>query len=302
MEQVIRFLCGGVPVHGTLHTPRESFGQQGKIGVVFLASGVRSRRGPCRLYVRFARRLCEAGYAVLRYDPPGIGDSPGAMETLPGYKRQFLDCTEHVASVLDYFRDAAGVERVGLVGLCGGAYSAMVAAARPEIEFLVLASLPIQDVGDLSADSVLDVAIEGYLCKLLDWRAWYKFFSGRSHYDWAIRAALRVLAGKYHCPEPNAMLWDALRRSIADGRKMLLVYGTQDPLYAPFAKHYHKELLRLEGFQTGCRVHVVQDANHTFTQMRWQEELIDTTLGWLEETLAVALVPGVPGTSAGAKR
>jgi len=283
MAEIVRFPCGDLTVHGTLHLPGEQAARRRRLGVVFVASGVRSRRGPNRMYLRFARRLVEAGYPVLRYDPPGIGDSPGSLDTLLAYKKQFLDCKDSVIRAIDFFQETVGVERVALVGLCGGAYSALMAsAAEPRAELLVLASLPIQDVGDLSQEAALDAAIESYFCKIFDWRAWWKFASGKSHYDWVFRAALRVLTGRYRCPERNPSLWEAFQRYIADGRKMLLAYGTEDPLYPPFAKHYRKQLEGLDGFHACCRVHVVEGATHTFNQIRWQEELIATSLAWLD--------------------
>jgi len=275
-----------MPVHCTLHTPKRAVPGHSNVGVIFIASGVRSRRGPSRLYVRFARRLCEVGYPVLRYDPAGIGDSPGAPGTSVFKKKEFLDCTESVVNAIDYLQVAAGVERVAMAGLCGGAYSALTASvAEPRVEFLMLSSLPMQDVGGLSEDWTIDIAVESYLYKILDWRAWCKFLTGRSRYDWILRGAIRLLTGKYDRPKPDQALWEAYREYIAGGRKVLLVYGTQDPHYPPYAKHYHKKLRRLEGFESCCHVHVVQNANHTFTQMRWQKELIDTSLWWLDTAL-----------------
>jgi len=133
------------------------------VGIVFIVAGVRNRRGPHRVYIRFARRLCQAGYPVLRYDPPGIGDSPGELNTVIAHKKQVLDCTESVTAAIDCLQTATDVKRVCLIGLFGGPYSGLVAGvAEPRGKFTVLVSLPVQELGDLSESTALDATIDSY--------------------------------------------------------------------------------------------------------------------------------------------
>ena len=48
--------------------------------VVFLSPGIKSRVGPHRLYVKMAERFTQMGFAVLRVDPEGLGDSEGEID------------------------------------------------------------------------------------------------------------------------------------------------------------------------------------------------------------------------------
>src|SRR5690606_12602260 len=50
------------------------------IAIVFFNAGFIHRSGPYRLFTRLSRVLAAAGYAVLRFDLPGVGDAPAATD------------------------------------------------------------------------------------------------------------------------------------------------------------------------------------------------------------------------------
>lgn len=80
-----------------------------------------------RVYVSLARALCERGYNVLRFDYTGSGDSEGDFES----------CTleTYLADIMTAFRElkeAAGIEKAGLMGLRFGATLALLAASSLE--------------------------------------------------------------------------------------------------------------------------------------------------------------------------
>ena len=97
-----------------------------------------------RVFVGFARELAARGYAVLRFDHRGEGDSDRPFER--------SDCGTRVADVRaaidELKRQVAGLERVTLVGLRFGATVAAAAAAgRSDVERLVLWD-PVVDGAD----------------------------------------------------------------------------------------------------------------------------------------------------------
>ena len=75
-ERVHRFGDGLVGV-ATLGRPRPRFAT----ALILLNAGLVHRMGPFRLYVQMARRLAAEGYAVLRFDQSGLGDSPRRAST-----------------------------------------------------------------------------------------------------------------------------------------------------------------------------------------------------------------------------
>ncbi len=277
------FSYGGEPAYGILHLPSAGALVR-NTGLIFVNSAIRTRCGPHRLYVRLARRLCAAGYHVLRYDPPGIGESLGSIVDAPHYRRRFVDSLDGSVSTVSFFQSETGVNHVGITGLCAGAYCAMVsAAADPRVKFAILASLPVQEVGDLSEEALTNLAIPSYLQKLVNPGSWYNLLTGGMRYDWLLRSVRSLLTKGYASPKLDSTLWQASRRFTETERKTLFIYGEKDWLYEPFVKSYWKKLRRLEQGRQIHELHVVEGSNHIFSQRRWQDELIGKSISWLDD-------------------
>jgi uncharacterized protein len=89
-------------------------------GLVIVVGGAQSRAGSHRQNVLLARHLASHGFPVLRFDLPGLGDSPG--EPMP---------FEHTASCIRTAVDtllehAPGAQSVCLWGLCDGASASLL--------------------------------------------------------------------------------------------------------------------------------------------------------------------------------
>jgi pimeloyl-ACP methyl ester carboxylesterase len=289
-ERVAQFSLDRTPVHGIVHSPPESTRMPSPMGVIFINAGIRSRRGPGRIYVRMARRLCRAGYHAFRFDLPGIGDSPGWLESVSEYKKKFLDCTECAVHAIDYLQGETGVERVAVVGMCGGAFSAMMCSAiEPRISHLVLASLPVQPLGDMSEDAVSGIALHNFLHKARRWHSWRKFLTGRSQYRWAARALGRLLTGGYRGAALDSDLWCATEAFMRTRRRALFIFGGRDPFYPAFATVYRRRLSEADPDQRYHTVRVIEEAGHDFAQCRWQEQVLTETVTWLDEQQEAAL-------------
>jgi dienelactone hydrolase len=105
-------------------------------GVVLFATGgggtLRSQR--FRLWTRAARALGEIDIASVRMEFAGVGDSTG--EVTIGFKRLPVD---DLVDVAKFAMRAAGTERLGMCGNCGGARTALkAAAALPTCQSMVL--------------------------------------------------------------------------------------------------------------------------------------------------------------------
>jgi exosortase A-associated hydrolase 1 len=89
-----------------------------------LVGGPQYRVGSHRQFVLLARRLADAGVAVLRFDLAGMGDSSGPQVT-------FETANSNVAAAMDALLGSCGhVRSVALWGLCDGASAALMYAAR----------------------------------------------------------------------------------------------------------------------------------------------------------------------------
>ncbi len=104
-------------------------------GVVIVVGGAQYRAGSHRQFVQLARFLAKAGFPVLRFDLPGMGDSPGELPS-------FEDTAPHIAAAINGFQQQhPGLERVALWGLCDGASASLLyvdATHDPRIAGLAL--------------------------------------------------------------------------------------------------------------------------------------------------------------------
>jgi hypothetical protein len=122
-ERVVEF-GSDCTLTGILNQPEAAGGADRPV-LLLLNSGTLHRVGPCRLYVRLARRLAEHHLASLRFDFSGIGDSPPRSDA-----KAFHDYSvSEVGTAIDYLAQQ-GFNKFFLLGICSGAdtawYSAIV--------------------------------------------------------------------------------------------------------------------------------------------------------------------------------
>jgi hypothetical protein len=101
---------------------------------VFLSAGLLHRVGPSRLHVTLARDLAEMGFASLRVDLSGKGDSPG-RGSMKNRESVALDFDDLRSSLAARYGDFSMV----LAGLCSGADNAVrLAVTEPGVTGLLL--------------------------------------------------------------------------------------------------------------------------------------------------------------------
>ena len=108
-ERVVRFGAGNGLV-GILTEPEPIRSHPDRPAIIFLNSGILHRVGSCRMHVRLAWALAEAGYPSLRFDLSGIGDSDTRKDALafeqsaPLEIREAMDRVALIAAWSDLFR------------------------------------------------------------------------------------------------------------------------------------------------------------------------------------------------------
>jgi alpha-beta hydrolase superfamily lysophospholipase len=144
-KQAIHFGAEGRPLFGFYHPPKE--GQWRGVGVVLCPPIGTDRTRSDRAYRHLAERLAEAGFACLRFDLFGTGDS-GGDESAPGLLRAWLD---DLGQAIRQLRTRSGAETISLVGLRLGATLAMLQAAESgQVDSLVLWSPYVSGAGFVS--------------------------------------------------------------------------------------------------------------------------------------------------------
>ena len=120
MEHPLFFDAQGSRLFGVLHRP-EGAGRD--CGLVFCPAFAEEHKQGYRVFVEMARRLEAVGFACVRFDYRGTGDSEGPFTafSLEGAVRD-------IAAAAALLRQRTGVARIGLIGLRLGASLAWRAA------------------------------------------------------------------------------------------------------------------------------------------------------------------------------
>ncbi len=135
-------------LYATVHPPKGDPGPGPRHGVVLVAPFMEERQDSHEVLRSLALSLSAAGFAVLRFDLFGTGDSDGDWDdaTVQGW-------LDDLSSMRTLLRREAGVDTVGFVGLRFGATLAAYAAAQHETGWVGLVQPVLQ--GEAYAQEVL---------------------------------------------------------------------------------------------------------------------------------------------------
>ena len=273
-ERPLTFDCQGDALFGILSLPAAPC----ETGVVIVVGGPQYRAGSHRQFVQLARALARQGFAVLRFDVRGMGDSAGAP-------RDFETIGDDIAAAIDTLvQQVPAVRSVALWGLCDGASAALLhldAARDPRVRGLVLLNPWVR-----SPESLARVHLRHYYWQRLAQPAfWSKLLSGGvGQAAWRdLLANLRARRGaapratKLPYQQRMARAWAAF-----DGDILLVLSGNDftakefvdvtqdDPAWADALRHP-----RLQR-------HELLEADHTFTARAWQSRVDELTIAWLQ--------------------
>ncbi|HYW51839.1 MAG TPA: hypothetical protein VE861_14585 [Gemmatimonadaceae bacterium] len=129
IERVVQF--GSVAsLSGVFTEPAPERALAGVPPVVLINSGILHKVGSCRLYVKLARALADAGVSSLRFDLSGLGDSDVRKDALSFEESAVAETQE----AMEYLTRLRGSDVFQLAGLCSGADVAhMTAVVDPRV-------------------------------------------------------------------------------------------------------------------------------------------------------------------------
>jgi pimeloyl-ACP methyl ester carboxylesterase len=151
-EVVVENHTAGVQLAGTLTRPQDP--KQVKAAAVMITgSGPQDRDETVFKHKPFwviADHLAGQGYAVLRLDDRGVGESTGDFKTATS-----ADFVTDISAAVDYLQSRADIpaDKVGLIGHSeGGMVAPMLAAEREDLGFLILLAGPGIPITELLAE------------------------------------------------------------------------------------------------------------------------------------------------------
>lgn len=142
LEEEVTFRFGAQQLAGVLTLPTTGRGPYPAIvlisGSADPTTGVRSGASS-QYFIEHARKMVLSGFAVLRYDPPGVGRSTGEA----GFESLDLRA-EEAAAALQHLRSRPDIQadRVGLMGNSQGAWVIAMAASQypQDVAFIISVS------------------------------------------------------------------------------------------------------------------------------------------------------------------
>ncbi|MBC7603991.1 MAG: hydrolase 1, exosortase A system-associated [Ramlibacter sp.] len=276
-EEALLFAQGCDTLVGVLTQPE----RPAPLAVLVIVGGPQYRAGSHRQFVHLARTLAERGYAVLRFDVRGMGDSCGAprdFESIGG------DIGEGIDALLS---NCAPDTRVVLWGLCDAAAAALLYLDErndARVAGLCLLNPWVRSQAGLARTRVRHY----YLQRLGQKEFWSKLLTGRVHADALVGLArnLRLArswngdaSGTESVPFQERMARGWSRFS---GRTLLLLSGDDYTAkeFVEFAagRSPWRQLL------AGAHVdrHELPGADHTFSNASHQDKIARQTADWLQ--------------------
>ena len=244
-------------------------------GVVIVVGGAQYRVGSHRQFVQLARFLAAAGYPVLRFDFPGMGDSPG--DPVP-----FEDTAPHIAAAIDALSGRyTGVGKVVLWGLCDGASASLLymqAKRDPRVAGMVLLNPWVRSDAGLARAQVKHY----YRQRLMEPDFWRKLAAGGVGWQALRSVGSNLRTMRQRAPETHTFQelmahgWQALEG------KMMLILSERDLTAQEFVEHAktHPAWRGLLS-RPGVTQHWIHGADHTFSSSSAQREVQAVVLAWL---------------------
>ncbi|QJD87150.1 alpha/beta hydrolase family protein [Cohnella herbarum] len=224
-------------------------------GILVIPGFADTAVGPHNMHVQLADRLARAGYAVVRFDYRGLGESDGDFA-----KFTLSRGLEDAASVLELLcrQDEVDPGKIGIVGFSlGGTFAAEIAATNSGVRAVSL------------------LAPVAYPSKVFP-----AFFQSR-HWDQLERTGwmdwLGWSVGRPFIESLREM--DPLAAMERVASAVLAIHGTND-IEVPIENAYAYAAM-------GAELYLVDGADHPFSGMRYKEALFTKIGEWLHKHLEI---------------
>ncbi|MFK8030995.1 MAG: hydrolase 1, exosortase A system-associated [Gammaproteobacteria bacterium] len=272
-EETFTFDCEGEQLLGILHRPD----QAPKVGILMIVGGPQYRVGSHRQFVEYARAQCDNGYAVLRFDYRGMGDSEGPFLNFKRAQKDILRAMEEL------FRQVPSLTSTVWFGLCdGAAASLMHVPDDPRIRGLMLLN-PWARNSKTQAQAVVK---HYYRQRLLSSDFWKKLVTGRAQIFESLRSlagnlSRSVTASKAAPQDFRTQMLHGAQRFDGD---VLLILSADDLTANEFRGMVTQSAeWSAEAKSSKWQWQSVPTANHTFANSGEKKIVIDMCSRWLEK-------------------
>jgi len=275
----------GLTLKGMLFRPTASVPND-SVGFIYLPGIVLGALSVHRLGFKIARELSKHGFQMLLFDQEGIGESEGSY---PEGKHEAIahwvaegNLVNSTQEIIDWARARYGMERVFLIGHCGGALTASYCAAdQVTVAGVVLISPPPLATGtgksDLVRKGVADEYYSLYLRKLLDPAAWKRLLSGGTSYQALVTVLRSKLTRIFSGADGSSALGNnynhrfvkAVEKITRQQKTVEVIYGEKDPDIEEY-RLFHNEYMN-----ANTPLVILENTSHGFTAETAQKKLLE---------------------------
>ena len=267
-RQPVAFACGQDWLLGVLTRPENPRSR----GVLIAVGGPQYRAGSHRQFVLLANDLALQGYAVMRFDYRGMGDSTGGPRT-------FENVGDDLRAAVDLFlSEVPAVAEVAIWGLCDAASATLFYAHQdPRVTGIVLLNPWVR-----SAQGEARTYLKHYYLRhALSAAPWAKLLRGE--FDLAASARSFVRNLKTAGAGSKGTLAERMAHGLARFKGPVLVILSGNDLtakeFSDVAASSKRWCRLLESPRVAQRR--LAQANHTFSRRDWRDQISSWTGAWV---------------------
>ena len=286
MEKPLVFDICGSPVLGVLHQPSDS----PEVGIIMLAAGGPQYHVGCsRQLLTWARKFSDAGFAVLRFDYRGMGDSGGEFK---GFEEVDGDLRAAVDQLL---LQSPSIKQVVFWGGCNAASAILMYVHHDPRVKQVIALNPW--IRTQAAEAQVQVKYY-YLQRLTQKSFWLKVLSGKLNPLKAAQSLLAALAKMRGAGLPvheadsesgkaRPPVSERIRCGLEgfNGEVLLLLSGKSLEAQQFDATVNSTKLWKQTMKGVRLTRQELPDAGHTFATRESQDAAFDAALNWLRRSV-----------------
>jgi len=269
-EKAIVYTCNGENIVGIQHS---AFKPSSNIGAIIIVGGPQYRAGSHRLFVKIARYLAMKGIHSFRFDLRGMGDSSGKH---PGFEF----CKDDISCAIEIFiKHEPSLEKIVLIGLCDGAFSATLGISMQKVIGLCLINPWI-----INEQSEARAYIKHYYFhRIMNPEFWQKLFSFKINPMTTLMEIFQKWRTSKISPKDQSLEYQFHNRLSSSLVAILFLISSNDLTGQAFLEvskdKYWASILKRDNVS----LQIIRGADHTFSTQAHSDQLFAKLGDWITQ-------------------
>ncbi|MEN5086514.1 alpha/beta fold hydrolase [Sphingobacterium faecium] len=279
-ESSLLFHHDHITLYGIEHAPLVE-NMRNETMIIFLHGWSGYRTGPHDIFVKMARRYAAIGFGCVRFDFGGRGFSDGDQLQV-----DFPSMLADMHAVIDDINKRTEVKRIILIGMCSGAKLGLYYIkhmTKGKVSLMVeISSPPLNEVeGNVKMETQKFTAhLKSYCNKALDVNTYRRLLNKEINVKHILRILLDPFKNMTQVDDfkaAQAKRWKQKGTRFFKG-EVLSIHGGKDPETILSVGQIYQ---MLEDQQIPVLKHIIEDGNHGFYSVAWEQEIISVVEDWM---------------------